>query len=80
MNLPRNLELDMTLRSIGSLSASDVPSYTELDARLGWKVSKNMSLSVTGFNLLDRQHPEFGSLPNRSEFRRSVYMEAAWQF
>lgn len=80
MNLPRNLELDMTLRSIGSLSASDVPSYTELDARLGWKVSKNMSLSVTGFNLLDRQHPEFGSLPNRSEFHRSVYMEAAWQF
>jgi iron complex outermembrane receptor protein len=80
MNLPRNTELDLTLRSIGSLSANDVPSYTELDARFGWKVAKGVALSVTGFNLLDRQHPEFGSLPNRSEFRRSVYMEVSWQF
>lgn len=80
MNLPRNVELDLTLRSVGGLSSSEVPSYTELDARLGWMITKGVSLSVSGFNLLDREHPEFGSLPTRSEFRRSVYMEASWQF
>ena len=80
MNLPHNTELDLTFRSVGSLSADDVPSYSELDARLGWKVVKNVSLSVTGYNLLDRQHPEFDALPNRSEFRRSVYMEVTWQY
>ena len=80
MNLPRNTQLDLTLRSIGSLSADDVPSYTELDARFGWKIVKDVALSVTGYNLLDRQHPEFEALPNRSEFRRSVYMEVTWQF
>lgn len=80
MNLPRNMELDLTLRSIGGLSSPEVPSYTELDARLGWMVAKGVTLSVAGFNLLDREHPEFGSLPNRSEFRRSVYMEVSWQF
>ena len=80
MNLPRNVELDLTLRSVGGLSSSEVPSYTELDARLGWMITKGVSLSVSGFNLLDREHPEFGSLPTRSEFRRSVYMEVSWQF
>lgn len=80
MNLPHNVELDLTLRSIGGLSSSEVPSYTELDARLGWMITKGVSLSVSGFNLLDREHPEFGSLPTRSEFRRSVYMEVSWQF
>ncbi|WP_131800986.1 TonB-dependent siderophore receptor [Methylobacillus sp. MM3] len=80
MNLPRNVELDLTLRSVGGLSSSEVPSYTELDARLGWMITKGVSLSVSGFNLLDREHPEFGSLPARSEFRRSVYMEVSWQF
>jgi iron complex outermembrane receptor protein len=80
MNLPRNMELDLTFRSVGSLAATDVPSYSALDARFGWKMTKNVALSVTGFNLLDRRHPEFDTLSNRSEFRRSVYMEVSWQF
>lgn len=80
MNLPYNTELDLTLRSIGGLSSTDVPSYTELDARLGWKVAKGVNLSVSGYNLLDSEHPEFGSPATRSEFRRSVYMEVTWQF
>jgi iron complex outermembrane receptor protein len=43
-------------------------------------ITKGVNLSVSGFNLLDREHPEFGSLPTRSELRRSVYMEVSWQF
>ena len=80
MNLAHNLELDVGLRSIGGVSSGDMPSYTTLDARLGWAVAKGVILSVSGFNLLDREHPEFGSPATRSELRRSVYMEASWQF
>jgi len=80
MNLRHNVELDVGLRSIGGLSSGDVPSYTALDARLGWAIAKGISLSISGFNLLDREHPEFGSPATRSELRRSIYMEASWQF
>jgi len=80
MNLSHNVELDVALRSIGGISVGDVPSYTALDARLGWAITKKIGLSVSGFNLLDRKHPEFGNAVSRSEFRRNVYLEVSWQF
>lgn len=80
MNLPHNVELDIALRSIGGLSSSDVPHYSALDARLGWRVTKGIEVSLTGFNLLDSRHPEFGRLPSRSEIERSVYGKILWKF
>lgn len=80
MDLARNLELDIGLRSIDNLPNPSVPSYVALDARLGWIASKNLELSITGFNLLDKRHPEFGSLPGRSELERSVYGKIVWKF
>jgi len=35
---------------------------------------------VGGLNLLDRRHPEFGTLPARSEIQRSFYAKALWSF
>jgi len=32
----------------------------ELDARIGWHVNGNLSLSLIGRNLLDASHQEFG--------------------
>lgn len=80
MNLAHNVELDIALRSISRLSSSDVPQYSALDARLGWRVSKDVEVSLAGFNLLDGRHPEFGSLPARSEIERSVYGKIVWKF
>jgi len=80
MNLAPNVEFDVALRSIGGISVGDVPSYTALDARVGWAVTKAISLSVSGFNLLDRKHPEFGNAATRSEFKRNVYLEVSWRF
>lgn len=80
MNLPHNVELDIALRTIGSLSSTSVPGYTALDARLGWLVNKNVEISLSGFNLLDDRHPEFGSLPERSEIERSVYGKIIWKY
>lgn len=80
MNLAHNVELDIALRSISGLSSSDVPQYSALDARLGWLVTKDVEVSLAGFNLLDSRHPEFGSLPARSEIERSVYGKILWKF
>jgi iron complex outermembrane recepter protein len=74
-----NKELDLTLRHVGALRSPAVPAYTSLDARIGWKVSPALELSIVGQNLLDASHPEFGSAASRSEFERGVFMKAVWR-
>ncbi|HID45006.1 MAG TPA: TonB-dependent receptor [Chromatiaceae bacterium] len=60
LNLPNNLELDLFLRYVDVLEDFNVDDYVELDARIGWHVNGNLSLSLIGRNLLDASHQEFG--------------------
>jgi iron complex outermembrane recepter protein len=80
MNLASNLEFDLALRSIGTLPNPYVPGYTALDARLGWQPSKDLEISLTGSNLLDPHHMEFGSAQTGSELKRSFHLGATWKF
>jgi iron complex outermembrane receptor protein len=79
MNLPHSVEFDVALRAVDELPNPSVPSYVTLDARLGWRFAKGMEISLAGFNLLDRRHPEFGTAPNRSEVPREVYLKLLWK-
>ena len=74
-NLTPRHELDFMLRHVSSLPLQAVPAYTALDVRFGWRVQPHVELSVTGNNLLDPRHVEFGALPGRSEFRRGVFVK-----
>jgi iron complex outermembrane receptor protein len=87
MNLPNNFELDAHMRWVDSLDANNVgvvetvPSYTELNVRLGWRPNDRLELSVTGQNLLHDEHPEYGLPgPNRIEIERSIYGKVQWRF
>jgi len=80
MNLAHNVDLDFALRSVDSLPSPGVPSYVALDGRLGWKISKGTEVSLSGFNLLDKRHPEFGAAPARSEIGRTFYVKMLWNF
>jgi iron complex outermembrane receptor protein len=80
MNLAHNVEFDVTLRKIGSLPNPSVPGYTQIDMRLGWKVRKDIEISLSGFNLLGHRHPEFGTDPTRSELGRRIYLKTLWSF
>ena len=51
------------MRSIASLPAPASPSYTELNARIGWAVSERFQVSLRGSNLLHSHHLEFGTTP-----------------
>ncbi|MEX0615842.1 MAG: TonB-dependent receptor, partial [Methylophaga sp.] len=73
-------ELDITLRHVGKLDNQNVPDYTTVDIRFGWQVTPATELSVIGRNLLDSEHPEFGSLPGRSEVERSLYLKLVHRF
>jgi iron complex outermembrane receptor protein len=79
LDLPHDLELDLDFRAVGGLSTPEVPSYNELGARLGWRISKQLNISLVGFNLLDSQHPETGLAGARSEIRRSAQLGITWR-
>lgn len=77
-DLAADKELDVVLRHVGRLSNPDVPAYTSMDCRFGWKIRRDLELSVIGQNLLDSSHPEFAAAPNRSEYDRSVFVKLVW--
>ncbi|HXJ56597.1 MAG TPA: TonB-dependent receptor [Verrucomicrobiae bacterium] len=83
MDLPWHLQLDTLLRYVDEVTDVSVPSYLSLDVRLGWQPLKNLEFSVTGQNLLDDRHPEFGPtvVPiQRTEVQRGIYGKILFRF
>ncbi|HKX29307.1 MAG TPA: TonB-dependent receptor, partial [Blastocatellia bacterium] len=81
--LPRNFELDAALYRVSRLSSVQIPGYTRLDARFGWKAGESFELSLGLQNLLDDRHPEYNSQiigAVTSQPKRSIYGKAAWRF
>jgi iron complex outermembrane recepter protein len=74
-NLSERHELDIMWRHVSRLALQSVPAYSALDVRFGYRVTPNAELSITGNNLFDRKHAEFGAAPGRPEFRRSVFVK-----
>ena len=81
VNLPRHFEFDQSFRYVDSLPAQKVRAYTTADARIGWNPSKNFSVSVTGQNLLQPHHAEFGiDPPPTVSIKRGVYAKLVWSY
>jgi len=79
-DISEQLEFDATLRHVGALPKPLVPSYYEMDMRLGWKPQRNLELAIIGQNLLHSSHPEFGTDPARSLIERSVMLQAVLHY
>ncbi|HET9252486.1 MAG TPA: TonB-dependent receptor [Candidatus Eisenbacteria bacterium] len=75
LTMLREFEFDAILRYVGSLPQPHVPSYTALDARLGWTLDRRAELSVRGRNLLDDHHAEWGAPAARPELERAVFAQ-----
>jgi iron complex outermembrane recepter protein len=83
--LRNDLDLDLRLRHVdetpvgaaaGYLGAD---AYTEADARLGWRITERVELSVAGLNLLDESHREAGEARANEARRRFVAgLRLAW--
>ena len=72
LDLPRAMELDVTVRYVAALSNPNVPRYTALDARLAWRPDSNNELWLSARNLLGPRHGEFTDVATRSAFGRSL--------
>ena len=78
-NLTPRHELDVRVRRTGSLPSPLVPSYTAVDMRAGWKVTREADLSLTYTNLLDPGHPEWGAPGARVENERAWFLKLTWR-
>jgi len=87
VDLPRQVQLDTDLRWIDSRRinnsgvAAHVPSYVDLNLRLGWNVSHALELSLAGENLLHDRHAEYGVPgPQQIEIERTVWGRLVCRF
>jgi len=74
---PRH-EFDATVRRVGRLPHPEVPEYTALDLRYGWRARRDLELSLTVQNAADPSHPEFNAAPARSEIARGFLLAMKW--
>jgi iron complex outermembrane receptor protein len=80
LELPRNLELDLTYRYVSALPAQLVGQYSTGDARFGWRIGEGFELSLAGQNLLQPHHAEYGGDPGGLVgIKRSVYAKVTWR-
>jgi len=77
-DLPHGQEFDLMVRRVAALPEPSVPAYTAVDMRYGWRVRRDVEVSFTVRNLLDRKHPEFNAAPGRSDIGRSALLQVKW--
>lgn len=70
-DLGERTDLDVMVRHYGALP-NNVPDYTALDLRLGWRAMRNVELSLLVQNLLDRGHVEWSP---GAELERTAYIK-----
>jgi iron complex outermembrane receptor protein len=80
LQLPKNLELDLTYRFVSALPAQSARSYSTGDVRFGWHVGERVEISIAGQNLFQPHHAEYGGDPGGLvEVKRSAYAKATWR-
>jgi iron complex outermembrane receptor protein len=79
LSITENGDLDIAVRHVAALSSPDVPSFTAVDARFGWRLQPSLELSVAGLNLLDADHGEYADIATRSRIPRTVFVQLLWQ-
>ena len=77
-DLALNQHFDLMARYVGALPDPQLPAYTAVDARYAWQVRRDIELSLTGQNLFDHAHSEFGAAATRSEIQRAVFARIKW--
>jgi len=80
INLPGHLEFNQFFRSVSSLPAQHVDGYRTADLRMAWTRVPGLEFSITGHNLLQGHHAEFGGDPGPLvQIRRSVFLGVTWR-
>jgi iron complex outermembrane receptor protein len=77
VDLGASWESDLLVRSYGAIDAIDVPSYTAVDATVGWNPSRRVGLLLLVRNVTDSAHIEWSP---GAEWDRSWFLNARVTF
>jgi iron complex outermembrane receptor protein len=83
MNLTDTIDFDTRLRWVDNIPLYNLPSYYELDVRLGWHLCSDVEFSLIGANLLNDDHAEYVSQTiavTPSQIQRSVFGKVTYRF
>src|SRR5262245_16569833 len=86
LDLPGNLELDSGVEytsHVFSFTGEPIDRYFRVDARLAWKPTRALELSLVGQNLTHAQHAEWSAFLDAArdtEIERSAYAQLVWSF
>jgi iron complex outermembrane receptor protein len=80
LDLDGQRSLDCTLSHVAALSSPDVPAYTSVDVRYGWRPRPDWELSIAAQHLNGGGHAEFTPAATRSQFGRGVYATVVPRF
>jgi iron complex outermembrane recepter protein len=73
--LPRGFQFSPTYRYVGAVPAQLTSAYQTMDAQMTWRFARNLELSLTGQNLVQPRHPEFGPI----QVERGGYAQITWR-
>jgi iron complex outermembrane receptor protein len=71
MDFGPSVTFDASLQHVSALPAPVTPGYYDVTARLAWRVSRMVDLSLSGFNLTRAHHIEFAVAGGGEEISRS---------
>jgi iron complex outermembrane receptor protein len=83
VSLGRRAEVDLALFRVGPLEGLAVPGYTRADARLELPLTRHLTVSFVGQNLVDPAHAEFDGANGtvvRTLVPRSAGVQLAWRY
>lgn len=82
-NVTPQHDLDIAVRHVSALTdpaLNPVPAYNAIDVRFGWRIQRNLDLSIIGANIFGTQHAEYGSDQYRAVIPTGVFGRLTWQF
>lgn len=78
-NIGKPFQLDLIVRYVSALPAQQIPAYVTGDANFQWQFKPHLGLTLTGRNLLQPYHYEFGGDPGPLVgIERSVFAQVTW--
>jgi iron complex outermembrane recepter protein len=88
LDLPRDLQLNAAAYYVDSIESPldndyvKIDSYVRVDLSAVWRPMEELELSITGQNLLDNRHVEYGSFKTSrlTEIPRTVLGRVTWSF
>ncbi|OGB28576.1 MAG: hypothetical protein A3F78_15725 [Burkholderiales bacterium RIFCSPLOWO2_12_FULL_61_40] len=80
LDLSGQSELDVGIRHVAALSNPEVPAYTALDIRYGWRPRPGLAVAVGVQNLGGTGHGEFTDVRTRSELMPSLFFKLLARF